>query len=271
MRPSQALVPLLEKYKPDRIRNRPKGSVFPTVWEFQTVSSTSDIAQELALADPKGFHVVTALEQTRGRGQHGRVWSSPRGHGVLVSLVLPKGRSWSRPSFWCAWCATTMVEFVHHYTSRAPIIKWPNDILVQGRKIAGILIEQSMAVVIGIGLNITPFGSHTKDPLWENACSLGDYSVPPPHLDEVTEGLLQRLEKGWLELELGDFQRLETAFAVGLGVLGKQVLIETAGGSFLGYVRSIGLEEIQLDNPESGTRRFSPEEIVHIVPIVQGN
>ncbi len=270
MRPPQALLPVFERFKPDQIRLRPESSIFPSVWEFLTLSSTSDIAQELALADPKGFHVVTALEQTKGRGQHGRTWASPQGHGLLISLVLPKDRPWSRPSFWCAWCATALADLVYHHTSQVPQIKWPNDILVQGQKIAGILIEQSSAVVLGIGLNITPLGSPSKEPLWQNACSLGDFIVPAPKLEEVTEGLLQRLEKGWLALERGDFQRLEASFAQGLGLFGKQVLVETARDSHRGQLRSIGLSEILLDQKDLGIRSFSPEEILHIYPVEVG-
>lgn len=271
MRPSQSLLPLLERLKPDRIRVRPESSTFPTVWEFQSLSSTSDIAQELADADPKGFHVVTALEQTKGRGQHGRTWASRKGHGLLISLVLPKDRPWSRPSLWCAWCATALADLVCHHTSRSARIKWPNDILVQGQKIAGILIEQSIAVVVGIGLNITPLGERSNEPLWENACSLGDFMVPAPTLEEVTEGLLKRLEKGWLALEGGDLQRLEDSFARSLGLVGKQVLLETARESYRGQVRSIGLREIQLDLQERGIRTFSPEEILHIYPVEEGD
>lgn len=267
MRPPSQLGRVYERFRPDRIRLRPDSRVFTSIWEYETTSSTSNIAQELAAADPKGFHVVTALEQTRGRGQHGRSWASAKGHGLLVSLVMPKDRPWSRPSIWCAWCATALADLVHHHTSLSPQIKWPNDILVQGRKVAGILVEQSAAVVAGIGLNVLPLPSSHDQPLWANACAIGDFATPAPLLEEVTEGLLYRLETAWMRMESGNFQDLETHFARGLGLEGKRVLLETARENLSGRIHSIRLEELRCETEERAIRSFAPEEILHIYPL----
>jgi len=261
------LVPIHERLRPDRIRERPGAKVFTTVWEFETTSSTSTIAQELAASNPTQFHVVTALEQTRGRGQHGRSWASAKGHGLLISLVMPKDRPWSRPSIWCAWCATALADLVNHHTSLTPQIKWPNDILIEGKKVAGILVEQSAAVVAGIGLNILPIPSSGDQPLWANACAIGDFATPPPLLEEVTEGLLQRLETAWIKMESGNFQDLEIHFSRGLGISGRRVLLETSRENLAGRIQSIRLEEIRCETENGAIRSFAPEEILHIYPI----
>lgn len=267
MSPTSLLAPVYERFRPNRIRNRPGAKIFKTVWEFETTSSTSTIAQEIASAAPADFHVVTALEQTQGRGQHGRSWASAKGRGLLISLVMPKDRPWSRPSIWCAWCATALADLVSHHTSVSPQIKWPNDILIEGKKVAGILVEQSAAVVAGIGLNVLPIPTSEDQPLWANACAIGDFATPAPLLEEVAEGLLQRLETAWIMMESGDFQDLENRFSRGLGMTGRRVLLETARENLSGRIQSIRLEEIRCETEGGAIRSFAPEEILHIYPI----
>ncbi len=262
-----SLVAVYDRFRPDRIRQRTGAKIFTSVWEYQTIPSTSTIAQELALAEPGGFHVVSALEQTQGRGQHGRSWASAKGHGLLISLVMPKDRPWSRPSVWCAWCATALADLVHHHTSLAPQIKWPNDILIQGRKVAGILVEQSAAVVAGIGLNVLPLPLSVDQPLWANACALGDFATPPPLLEEVAEGLLDRLETAWIMMESGNFHDLEIHFSRGLGVEGRRAILETARENLAGRIRSIRLGELCFEMESGAMRTFTPEEILHIHPV----
>ncbi len=122
------------------------------------VGSTNDVAARFAELDPGEGRVVVADAQTAGRGRLGRTWASPPGAGLYMSALL-------RPSPAAAPLLTMMagvaaVEGIEAATGLRPEVKWPNDLLVGRRKLAGILAEGSVGVqglqhvVLGIGVNL---------------------------------------------------------------------------------------------------------------------
>ncbi|HEX4929960.1 MAG TPA: biotin--[acetyl-CoA-carboxylase] ligase, partial [Gaiellaceae bacterium] len=104
-------------------------------------------------AQPEGA-VAVCEEQTAGRGRMGRAWEAPAGSSILMSLLLrpPAGRPAAELSL-VAGVATALA--VEHGTGLAAQIKWPNDVMLDRRKVAGVLAElKDGAVVLGIGLNV---------------------------------------------------------------------------------------------------------------------
>jgi len=139
-----------------RERLTPLGSRFEF---FPTVGSTNDVAAHHAAALDAEGAVFVADAQTSGRGRRGRTWFSPPGAGLYVSTILRPSRSSERE---LATLLTTMaagvalVEGVTRATGLTPSLKWPNDLYVARRKLAGILAEGiSDAVVVGYGINIS--------------------------------------------------------------------------------------------------------------------
>jgi BirA family transcriptional regulator, biotin operon repressor / biotin---[acetyl-CoA-carboxylase] ligase len=123
---------------------------------FRVTDSTNARARELASAGAPQGTVVTADEQTEGRGRQGRVWVAPRGRALLYSLLL---RSLGdRPLLPLA-AALAVCETAEDLAPGVECkVKWPNDVQIEGRKLAGILIEarpQDDWAVIGVGLNLT--------------------------------------------------------------------------------------------------------------------
>lgn len=137
---------------------------------------------------------VTADRQTGGRGRHGRVWCSPAGNVYLSACFFPPVTMDHLPlSAYAAGIAVyeTVKQFV---PDAAVVLKWPNDVLVEGRKIAGILIEtvplsDATALIIGIGLNVAAVDEAVR----ERATCLADHMAPPPALPTVRTTLLHRL------------------------------------------------------------------------------
>ncbi len=132
-----------------------------TIKTVQIVDSTQDIVKELAAKnEPEGI-VVHALEQRNGRGRHGKVWHSPKGNLYLSMLLRPDclADDTGQLAFVTALAVSGALD---NYLPQevAKTLKWPNDVFVEGRKIAGILIETSLVrgridhIVIGIGINI---------------------------------------------------------------------------------------------------------------------
>src|SRR6516165_10834563 len=137
-------------------------SSFPKrILEFDTVVSTNTVALELANDPANHGVVILAREQTAGRGQYGRSWLAPAGSSLLLSILLFPPPALRRPPLLTAWAAVSVCDLCHQLTGLPARIKWPNDVLIEGRKVCGILIEQrstgvdSFASVVGIGLNVT--------------------------------------------------------------------------------------------------------------------
>jgi BirA family biotin operon repressor/biotin-[acetyl-CoA-carboxylase] ligase len=144
----------------ERARGR-LGPLAARVLYFTTIGSTNDVAASLA-ADPASFGtVVIADAQTAGRGRRGRTWFSPEGSGLYVSAILSPSRAASEPDratmLLTLTAGVALAEGVERASGLSPAIKWPNDLLVAGRKLAGILAEGcGEAVVLGYGINVGP-------------------------------------------------------------------------------------------------------------------
>lgn len=121
------------------------------------LGSTNDRARELAEAGAEPFTVVIAEEQSAGRGREGRRWESPAGSGLWMSVVAPPREPSARPLM----PLRAGVAVCRAIEAAAPGVrvglKWPNDVQIDGRKVAGILCEAGAGgVIIGIGVNVRP-------------------------------------------------------------------------------------------------------------------
>jgi BirA family biotin operon repressor/biotin-[acetyl-CoA-carboxylase] ligase len=142
---------------------------------FRVTDSTNSRARELAGAGAPGGTVVTAAEQTAGRGRRGRIWTAPAGSALLYSaIVRPLERRHALLPLAAALAACEAAECLESGVECR--IKWPNDIWVAERKLAGILIEarpQDGWAVIGVGLNLAIAPEEFPPELRETATSLG--------------------------------------------------------------------------------------------------
>lgn len=160
---------------------------------YRVTDSTNTRARELVEAGAGGGTVVTAREQTEGRGRRGRVWTAPEGKALLYSAVLrPLDERHlllplSVPIAVCA-AAEELRDGVECQ------VKWPNDVWLEGRKLAGILIEakpQEGWAVIGVGLNLSIEPDEFPDDLRQPATSLGG-GVTPEQARESLDSHLSR-------------------------------------------------------------------------------
>jgi BirA family transcriptional regulator, biotin operon repressor / biotin---[acetyl-CoA-carboxylase] ligase len=159
--PSDPLPPdLTDALTAARDRIRPLGD---RVIFYRTIGSTNDVALALAARDGHEGALVIADEQTAGRGRHGRNWYSPPGSGLCVSIVLRPRDARVDPqratSLLTLAAGLALAEGVESATGLRADIKWPNDLLVGRRKLAGILAESASPdlgrIVLGYGLNVS--------------------------------------------------------------------------------------------------------------------
>lgn len=148
---------------------------------YDTIDSTNNEAKRRSTTD-RGVHLYASMHQSAGRGRRGHSFYSPKGTGLYMTLSLPIGeRLSSVQKITCA-AGVAVCEAIAALSDLHPQIKWVNDILVGGKKVAGILTElisdsdnRPSAVIVGIGLNL-----HTADfpaEFAERAGNLGDIEV----------------------------------------------------------------------------------------------
>ena len=138
---------------------------------LRRTDSTNQRARALAAEGVPSGTLVTAGEQTAGRGRQGRTWSAPPGHALLMSLVVRPP-----PRLLPLMAAVAVADVAAGLTADDRVtIKWPNDVLVDGRKLAGILVEgrpQEGWAVVGIGVNVAVRVEELPDEVRDRAASL---------------------------------------------------------------------------------------------------
>jgi BirA family biotin operon repressor/biotin-[acetyl-CoA-carboxylase] ligase len=152
----------------------------------RSTDSTSDRARALASAGAPHGTLVTAGEQRAGRGRQGRSWSAPPGRGLLMSLVLRE---------WPPLLPIVGAVAVADVAGAGAQIKWPNDVLLDGRKLAGVLGEgrhQEGWAVLGIGLNVAVRPEDLPAELRDRAATLG---LGPGDIEPTLARLLRALER----------------------------------------------------------------------------
>ena len=161
---------------------------------LRATTSTNDRARELAAAGAPHGTLVTAAAQSAGRGRQGRTWSAPPGRALLMSLVLR-----GAPPLLPLAGAVAVAEAA----GDAARIKWPNDVLLDGRKLAGILAEarpQEGWAVLGIGVNVAVRPGDLPPELRDTAATL---ALEPPAVEETLDRVLTALDRA-LALDTAD-------------------------------------------------------------------
>ena len=210
--------------------------------------STNDDARTDALAGAADGHVVVADSQRGGRGSHGRVWTSPPGSDLYLSITAqPRVSLSALPQLTLAvglGVADTVERVLAPYVAARTEVKWPNDVWLLGKKCAGILIEASTtgaevgAVVIGIGLNVNRM--HWVDGLESIATSLR--AARPDHAPFDRASVLCALLHGvetWVDrFETDGGAAVSAALESRLALRGKRVRCADAEGTLAGVAAS---------------------------------
>lgn len=229
---------------------------------YDSVESTNDLAAALALDEAETGTIVLADFQTRGRGQYGRQWRSRPGCSILASVILRPPPEFNRPAVLTAWAAVAVGDAVAHMTGTTPAIKWPNDLLVRGKKVCGILIEQKAAAVVGIGLNLNQTAADWLKAGLPDAASLSEIvgQVLDPHA--AAGVLVKHLDDEYARLTDAGPSALETQWRRRLGLLGRHATAALADGEvFDGTVMNLSFAGIEFDTGDGGFRAFLPERV----------
>ncbi|HBR14414.1 MAG TPA: biotin--[acetyl-CoA-carboxylase] ligase [Candidatus Omnitrophica bacterium] len=210
---------------------------------YDTVTSTMDVAFHLGAQGAKEGTLICAESQSKGRGRMGRSWNSQRAKGIFMSIILRPRFSPSDVAKLTLLSAVAVCEAVKQVSGVSATIKWPNDLLVNNNKLAGILTElhaemdRVRFVVIGIGLNVnTPLNQ-----LPANATSLKHETQKAVSRVVLLQEILRRLDQWYIELNEKGFPPVIRRWKELSSTLGRRVRIVDQSGEVEGV--AVDLDE----------------------------
>jgi len=214
--------------------------------------------------------VVTADCQTLGRGRSGSRWISPVGKDLLVSVATPWEES--QPSGYLSiWAAVSVAEMLIRGADVGVSLKWPNDVIVNRRKIGGVMAETKAGyslAVVGIGLNVSSRDSDRPPELRDRAISLCEVRDRAWDRNILLAGLLNALGEWWQRLDREGWPVLYRRWLDLCSTVGCPVRVTYRGGILAGIVEGIDLDGcLMLREMDGRQRRFHPWEITGLVPL----
>lgn len=229
---------------------------------YRSIDSTNDVARELAVWGAPEGTLVIADEQTAGKGRLGRRWLAPPGTSLLMSLLF-------RPHFLAPYqaqrltmiCSLAVVEVIEAVTGLSAAIKWPNDIVVRGKKAGGILTELRATserldyAVVGLGLNVN-LDFSSVEAMWELAATATSLSQELGR--EVSRltllwGILENVEDRYRRLRAGELPHGE--WASRLVTLHNHVTVDTPQGTVEGWAEDVDADGALILRTDCGERQ----------------
>ena len=205
---------------------------------FQELDSTNNYLKSLAGAPDGLALVVTAESQTAGRGRMDRSFQSPRGQGIYLSVLLRPPLPPDRLPPMTALAGVAVCAAVERICGVRPGLKWPNDPVLNGKKLCGILTELSLeaetgrvqSLVLGVGINVGQGPEDFSPEVREVATSLLQVLGKPVSRPRLTAALLEELDRAYAALLAGDLSAYLAAYRRGCVNLGKTVQLIPFGG-----------------------------------------
>jgi BirA family biotin operon repressor/biotin-[acetyl-CoA-carboxylase] ligase len=233
-----------ERLCPDQIEyGMEKRRIGRRIAVWNRVTSTNDLAARAAMSAANEGFVVLAEEQTAGRGRRGRSWSAPPRSSILLSVLLMPSGAFAEPPWLTALGAVAAAEVVSEWTGKHAAIKWPNDVRVDGRKIAGILVECGAGVVVGIGLNANLTPEDVSAELLGPITSLRMLLGSRVDRSELARDLICRLDELYTQSLREGAAFLTPRWRVRSEHLGRQVIVTTPAGTVRGQLDDLDLVE----------------------------
>jgi BirA family transcriptional regulator, biotin operon repressor / biotin---[acetyl-CoA-carboxylase] ligase len=217
---------------------------------FDKIESTQDCALSMAQNDSPSGTVIIAEKQSAGRGRMGKKWISPKG-GLWMSIILQPRFTSRKISLIQFIGALAVGDSILEMTGIVCTHKWPNDILIRGKKVCGILVDTNFegdkggTVVVGIGLN----ANFSTQELFNSATLEGSSDVTTLRdeikhdiaLNDITKLIIEKLEHYYLLLEDGKTEEIIESWKRGSEIFGQRVTVKDGNNVF--YGRALDLDD----------------------------
>ena len=234
------------------------------------VESTNHLALQRGYTGAVEGTLVLTEYQTAGRGRHGRIWHSPHGSSLLTSLILRHRLLPNQIGMPSLMSAVSIANAIRELPKLPAMIRWPNDVLVCGRKISGVLTELNYDrnhqpfFVVGFGVNVNIASVEFPLSLRSSATSMQIECGRDISRVSVLRTILHHLEDNYSHLKCGRTATIIDS-AIDLSTtIGKDVQLETLDGSFNGIAERIDADGRLVLREQSGQLRvFSSGDVVH--------
>lgn len=232
-----------------------------SVYFYETVPSTQKLAKELALNGANHGTLIVADEQTEGRGRLVRNWYSPKGTGLWMSLIIRPEIAIQQAPQLTLLTAVAVVEAIKDVAGIQPEIKWPNDILISGKKVCGILTELQaeeshiQSLIIGIGINVNQKQEDFPSELQTIATSLkieADKLIDRTKLLQCFCYRFEKLLNTYIDNGFLPIKQLWEGYSCSIG---REITARTLNGNYHGLALGINEDGVLLLKQQSGEIR----------------
>ncbi len=213
------------------------------IYTFESIDSTNSCAKAVAACGALEGTIVVAEEQTAGRGRLGRVWKSNANENLMFSIVLRPNIDPESINLLPLYVAVALSEGIEHLTGMKAECKWPNDLLINKKKVCGILIEASIRqntvehVVIGIGLNVNQ--TRFDESLRAKATSLKLEVGSDIDRNELFREIVACLETEYLQIASHGIHTVLPHWLSRTSMINKMISVSQKGSVFTGVVKGL--------------------------------
>lgn len=237
---------------------------------MEEAGSTNQEAAALAENGAPEGTVVIADHQSRGRGRKQRNWFSPPGTGIYISLVLKPPITPAEAPRITLLAAVAGAETLRHLTGLDISIKWPNDLLVNGKKISGILTEMSAGmdavnhIIVGIGINVNTSNESLPDEIRDIATSARAETGSVHSRSSIVRSLLEYFELYYDLFLRGEFHKILTRWKELSGIIGRKIQVDGINSRISGTVLDVNDDGVLILKDGEGVihRVFSGDVIL---------
>ena len=225
---------------------------------FEETTSTNDVIEKLARDGVKEGVVVFAESQTKGRGRLGRKWMSPTHKGLWFSILLRPELSPQETTQLTVASATALRRAIKNVAGISAEIKWPNDLLIGGKKVVGILTEMSAEVdrvrhvILGIGVDVNQDAAEFPPELRKIATSLKVEAGEEISRAELATEILRELDFDYAQICGGKFAQVADEWETGCLTIGKNVSVQMGSRQIRGCAEALDDDGALLVRTEHG-------------------
>jgi BirA family transcriptional regulator, biotin operon repressor / biotin---[acetyl-CoA-carboxylase] ligase len=232
------------------------------IYTFDTIDSTNNCARALAACWADEGTVIIAEQQTAGKGRLGRVWQANPNENLTFSIILRPSANPEQVNLLPLYVAVAVAQAIERSTSLKVECKWPNDLLINGKKVAGILLEGAVKentleyVVVGIGVNVNQ--AMFARELEGKATSLRLENGKDVDRLVLFREILRSLENNYKALSSSGFNTVLPLWLARSSMINRQISVSERGSVISGVVRGLSPEGgLILDSPQGAKTLFA--------------
>jgi BirA family biotin operon repressor/biotin-[acetyl-CoA-carboxylase] ligase len=236
------------------------------IYHFETIGSTNLFAKKLVKEGAEEGVVVVADVQSDGRGRKNRTWSSPEG-GLWFSIVLYPKISPQRVMLITMASSIAVAQGIEEITGISPVIKWPNDLLINEKKVCGILTEIDAEIdsinytVVGIGINVN---NKPEKELQKTATTLKqEIGIQVPKV-ELLKSILKSFDEKYSRLTSGDYDFIRDSWLSYSNIIGKKIQVQDEETVTTGKVTDIDGSGCLILNTKNGNVRIVSGDVKYL-------